>query len=69
MPAPQPGVLPLNRVDGWPARLGQLSQRSRSRCLRHSEINDEYKPSRRSSVPLPLVQRLVLSQDLRLVAG
>ena len=25
----------------------------RSRCLRHSEISDVYKPSRRNSAPLP----------------
>jgi hypothetical protein len=41
----------------------------RSRCLRHSEIGDVYRPSRRNSAPLPaFVQTFVLLEDLRLVA-
>lgn len=40
-----PGGRPGEAVNVWRAPW--------SRCLRRSEINDEYKPSRRSSAPLP----------------
>jgi len=36
-----------------PRRRPSASSAPRSRCLRYSEINDEYSPSRRSSAPLP----------------
>src|SRR5215207_4771080 len=43
---------------GWrPAGLANASSAPRSRWRRHSEINDVYRPSRRSSAPLPALSR------------
>ena len=54
---------------GWrPAGLASASSAPRSRCLRHSEINEVYRPSRRSSAPLAaLSRRSYSSKDPRLV--
>jgi hypothetical protein len=58
--SPQPRVITLElgdllvtrliaRPTGWRC---QALQRAASRCLRHSLIIDEYRPSRRSNAPL-----------------
>jgi hypothetical protein len=54
---------------GRPRRCCNACRAPLSRCLRHSEIREVYRPSRRSSAPLPALSSCSYSPRIRSLVG